>query len=331
MIKINIPQSKLDLLVDKHWKWFESHLSDMADWFEDAQKNWNPKNIISRQDFIIQTLKLKKGIDDIKHIIQASFQEMKDIISNHPQWTFPKKKGTDYKLRDAIQRAFGYKDFTDLSNKGWTSLKLFDKLHLTVCPYCNSERIGVLTNKGKYNYKTPMDHFFPESKYPALSCSFYNIIPACTMCNSLKRDFDTYIYKIVYPHLEEFGKDALFRCKFDLQNLFSSNSLFNKKIEKKIRVTIKPPTGKKLPNQIKNSVEKLDIESVYTDLHQNDVKEFICNCRSSIPIRVKFFARFGFNKDKILKKLHPYQRSKGHEYPFRKFEEDVLDQVKEFL
>ena len=190
MIKINIPKTKLDSLVDDHWNWFVSHLADKADWSAKAKKDWDPQKVISRQDFILQTLNLN-SIDDIKHIVRASFQEMKDLINTHPHWTFPKKKGTNYKLRDAIQRAFGYDLFTDASSTTWSALKLFDELHLKVCPYCNSEIIGKLKDSnGKYNYKTPMDHFFPESKYPVLSCSFFNIIPACTTCNTLKKAFD---------------------------------------------------------------------------------------------------------------------------------------------
>ena len=331
MIKIDIPQSDLKSLVDAHWTWFELRLNDKADWFESSKKKWKRRNIITRKDFILKTLNLS-NVDDIKHIIQASFQEMKNIISNHPQWTFPKRKGTDYKLRDAIQRAFGYKEFTSLSNTEEGSLKLFNDLKLSVCPYCNSERIGVLTNKQKkYNYKTPMDHFFPESRYPVLSCSFYNIIPACTTCNTLKKDLDTYIDEIIYPHLEQFGKEGCFRCRFDLRSLFCAKYQFDQRILKKIDVRIKPPKGNKLPVKIQNSVEKLDIDSVYTDLHQDDVKSLICACRSSVSTRVKFLAKFRFDKEKILEKLHPHQRPKGLEYPLRKFEEDVLEQVKEFL
>lgn len=331
MIKINIPKIKLSTLVDNHWNWFNSHLGDTADWFVENKKDWDKSRVTTRQDFLLTVLNLN-SVKEIKDIIQADYQKMKDLIGNHPQWTFPRKKGTNYKLRDAIQRAFGYDLFTDASSTTWSALKLFDEFHLKVCPYCNSEIIGKLKDStGKYNYKTPMDHFFPESKYPVLSCSFFNIIPACTTCNTLKKAFDTYVDEIIYPHLEEYGNDGLFRCRIDLRCFFCSNSRFLQRISRKIDVKIKPPKGKILPPKIKNSKEKFDIDSLYTDFHQDDVQEFIHKCRSSVPIRVKFLAKFGFNKEKILEKLHPIRRLNSYEYPLRKFEEDVLDQIKEFF
>lgn len=331
MIKINVPQTDLNSLVDNHWDWFSSLLNDRADWFVDAKKDWVQSRIQTRQDFILKTLNLNSKTD-IETIIRADYTQMLLLISSHPDWAFHRGKGANYSLRNAIQRAFGYNLFTSVSAVGWSALKLFDSLHLNVCPYCNSERIGALKNgSGRYNYKSPMDHFFPESIYPVLSCSFYNLIPACTNCNSLKKDLDTYKEEIIYPYLEEFGNNGNFRVRIDLRWIYRKATSFEQRLKKKVDVTIKPQQGITLLPKIKKSVNRLDIKSVYTDLHQDDVKDFLSVCRSSVKIRVKYFSKFRFDKEKILTKLHPYQRADKREFPLRKFKEDVLDQVCAFL
>ncbi len=51
-----------------------------------------------------------------------------------------------------------------------------------VCPYCDNEL-------SKANRQ--MDHFFPDSKFPALSVSLTNLIPACETCNGRSRKHKT--------------------------------------------------------------------------------------------------------------------------------------------
>lgn len=42
-----------------------------------------------------------------------------------------------------------------------------------VCPYCDGSRDGA-----------QVDHFYPKSDYPALSCQPLNLVPICSSCNS---------------------------------------------------------------------------------------------------------------------------------------------------
>lgn len=58
-------------------------------------------------------------------------------------------------------------------------------LGIKSCVYCNAQyAIGTKSGKGLYE----LDHLFPESLYPALCVSFYNLQPCCASCNNSKRD-----------------------------------------------------------------------------------------------------------------------------------------------
>lgn len=85
--------------------------------------------------------------------------------------------------------------------------KFLEKLKINTCVYCNSEFIStshlikqdengnvikdeknevVKDNKGRFQ----LDHFWPKSKHPFLSISFFNLQPSCNFCNLWKSDDD---------------------------------------------------------------------------------------------------------------------------------------------
>jgi hypothetical protein len=85
--------------------------------------------------------------------------------------------------------------------------KYLEKLKINTCVYCNSEFIStshliklddygniikderneaVIDNKGRFQ----LDHFWPKSKHPFLSITFFNLQPSCNFCNLWKSDAD---------------------------------------------------------------------------------------------------------------------------------------------
>ena len=59
---------------------------------------------------------------------------------------------------------------------------------LFICAVCDGAAYSTKTAKRIY---TSVDHFFPRSIYPHLSCHPLNLIPICSNCNSyIKRDVD---------------------------------------------------------------------------------------------------------------------------------------------
>lgn len=58
-------------------------------------------------------------------------------------------------------------------------------LGIKTCVYCNSN-YTVTDHHGVAYYD--LDHYMPQSKYPYLSISFFNLQPSCPVCNRIKND-----------------------------------------------------------------------------------------------------------------------------------------------
>lgn len=64
--------------------------------------------------------------------------------------------------------------------------------HIKACVYCNAQyavttdRFKDADGKWKRIGTYQFDHFYPESKYPYLCTSFFNLHPSCPTCNDIK-------------------------------------------------------------------------------------------------------------------------------------------------
>ena len=104
----------------------------------------------------------------------------------------------------AVKRKFEnlYNNFCNRTlGKNWAQM-----LGVTVCPYCNRSYVFTLRKGTRPQY----DHYFPKSKYPYLCISMYNLIPCCSVCNSLKHDKNTHKTPIIYPYTDSYGEKAVF-------------------------------------------------------------------------------------------------------------------------
>lgn len=55
------------------------------------------------------------------------------------------------------------------------------------CPYCNAMlTVPIVNSQNKKKARYHLDHYFPKSKFPLLSISFFNLIPSCGQCNIVK-------------------------------------------------------------------------------------------------------------------------------------------------
>lgn len=75
---------------------------------------------------------------------------------------------------------------------------IYNQLKLKTCPYCNRnfiEKLELDTSEGnrKYVGTFELDHFYSKDKFPMFAVSFYNLIPVCSVCNSIKGDDDFYL------------------------------------------------------------------------------------------------------------------------------------------
>lgn len=107
---------------------------------------------------------------------------------------------------------YGALNYKKSCQKESTAYWLQRQLGVKVCPYCN--RMYTTTLFGEDKIRPDFDHFYPESKYPYLAVSLFNLIPSCSMCNKRKSDKAEVIYEneenknlsIIYPYDESFDE-----------------------------------------------------------------------------------------------------------------------------
>lgn len=86
--------------------------------------------------------------------------------------------------------------------------------NLLFCPYCNSIEVQVitetngLTGDAERKALLQLDHFYPQSRHPYFSVSFFNLIPGCMPCNAqIKKekrfDIDTH-FNPFHKRLDEY-------------------------------------------------------------------------------------------------------------------------------
>ncbi len=258
--------------------------------------------------------------------------------------------------REIISSCLGYKSFED-SEKWEKEKKIKDKnswggydyclaLNLKVCPYCNREYINTV-DRIKLDEKTELkgvrpdfDHFFPKSKYPFLSCSIFNLIPACKFCNQLKRD-NFFKGELIYPYEEEFSEQGKFEIDFETGNDIDTINIeedINLKLNSSNDLSNPTLPRKKIKKQlIDNSNSAFCLLKIY-NTHQDQIKEFVKRIRLLRGSGLKTYQAFDHelldlynqqsgNAKEYAKKILLGLPTDTQEYPLRKMKNDILKQI----
>lgn len=134
-------------------------------------------------------------------------------------------------LNKKLLKIFSYEKFS--REASWCLGSLAQELVKTVkyCPYCNAETVYAYKIKASHGQKgsttslklvkSAFDHYFPRARYPFLAISLYNLIPACTRCNSgFKGDDASELLEMGHPYAELTGcqpsEDMHEGMKFDV-------------------------------------------------------------------------------------------------------------------
>lgn len=96
-------------------------------------------------------------------------------------------------------------------------IREFFKEHVPVqiCPYCNFDLVEHIKSSSGAAYTFALDHFYNQIDYPLLCYSFYNLIPADTNCNSIKKlkiEFSDEFH--LHPYLYDYGQHASFKATY---------------------------------------------------------------------------------------------------------------------
>lgn len=127
---------------------------------------------------------LKKQIDMIKK--DADFLTFQDYCETRPRKNskLKSKNPAMELLIGIVNRLFNYKQLSTAGIMG--AYALVQKHKQRVCPYCQMHHVNyhLAATKADLKLRPPLDHFYPESRYPYLATSLFNLIPSCDQCNS---------------------------------------------------------------------------------------------------------------------------------------------------
>ncbi|MGC4038682.1 MAG: hypothetical protein QM764_22150 [Chitinophagaceae bacterium] len=179
-------------------------------------KNPNYRNVIAGNCH--QWVRNKQAILDRIAVHLADDNNLRDLILVRPEDSY--RKDRDLKIHFITTTRRHITDIYSFINK-IIDYSIFDnhaywlgtKLNINTCPYCNRSYIHTVIDKNRKEIIRPtFDHFFPQSRHPFLSLSFYNLIPSCYYCNSSLKTAtiitpDTHLH----PYLDGFGDDARFK------------------------------------------------------------------------------------------------------------------------
>lgn len=110
---------------------------------------------------------------------------------------------TSMKFYEWVSDRMRYKDVR--SSK---LLPYIKRLKIKTCCYCNAQYATTFIKNRDSMTSYDLDHFYPQSKYPYLSTSFFNLIPSCSCCNrhkSNRNDFHYPLYVNKYKQLLKFN------------------------------------------------------------------------------------------------------------------------------
>lgn len=333
MIKITIDEATQKKLVDLHWIWFNNRSETKFQ-----------KTDITYKNFI--TTDLGISWNDVYDIITGNITTLNRFIQRLGVILESDNKERYHKL----MLAFGYDNFCE-SKKIWNAYEFCRRLKTSVCPYCNREYIFTIGDIKDKTVRPELDHFFPKSRYPYLSCSFFNFIPSCHICNHGKRESGT---GIIYPYEEDFGEKFPVRVKFkkevyepvNLLDIKNTHVFFEKKCGHLLEQDL-CEVCKKAP-KIKASIKTFHIEDIYNE-HKIELKDLFDRYRNYCEPKRKDILRLFYdhelnhighlNEKQIDAILSLYAKkmkktflglplsAEGKEYPLRKFKEDIIEQL----
>ncbi len=181
----------------------------------------NTLNGYSVEDFLVMSVK------DMRRLVKSVDTDLPKVDFSKINRCANNEEKAFRLLNSRLRMCFDYAWFS--RNARWNLGMLAERLNkrLKFCPYCNAETIYAFTIKGGKAkvLKSAFDHYFPRSRYPFLGLSLYNLIPACTRCNSsLKRDHYEDLVSMAHPYGEEQSDPA---ADEDMHHKMKFNLVFN--------------------------------------------------------------------------------------------------------
>lgn len=219
-----------------------------------------------------------------------------------------------------INSIFNYDEFSNAETDIYGAYSLAKILNRRTCTYCNRTYTNTLaTHAGKKIMRAQFDHWYPQTLFPILAVSFYNLIPCCYICNSsAKKDLVFNFTDYVHPYIDANQVDE-----------FKFNYAYRKSLDQ-FRISISPmdTTNRKAFNTLK----KLNIDEMY-NTHHEELRDLIkikqAYSDTYISKMEKFFPKSGLNRNEIYRLIFgvEFENEAFHKRPLSKFKKDILKRL----
>ncbi|MCP1301264.1 hypothetical protein NK356_18965 [Chryseobacterium sp. S0630] len=287
MIRINNPNIEdiKNIYFDHLSQWFKLNLKH-----DKLEKEINNTNLLPRyremveyyknnfQDIITsQFLSLENCDNKFKDVFRTEYDEYLAIINRKEK----KKTSFGYFKWRMVEY---YKQFFDNEVKNDQNYKKYSYgrwltkiLDIKVCPYCNHNYVFTVNHEYKSKIKDEknniftrpqLDHFYSKRNHPLLSLSFYNLVPSCSVCNSIKRD-----NKITFSPYDITNRELYRISVFSKDGKKIDSKWVTEKNEIKIKINC-VLDNKEIEHDENCNIEKLGLNKIYEE-HVDYVGEII--------------------------------------------------------
>ncbi|MDZ7818786.1 MAG: hypothetical protein U5K55_09260 [Aliarcobacter sp.] len=252
--------------------------------------------------------KYKKITDRLNLLIKADLNAIKKYLNLSNYYSIDELK--------EIEKAFDYAGHRQNPD----FMEHFKRLNIKSCPFCNNNYVYFYKdNAGKYNTLTTLEHYYPKSKYPHLSLSFYNLIPSCNTCNSKFKGSTTHEGNILHPYFEDFNEKAQFSVSIDSLPV-------NKTIELEVNL-------KSNDERCKKSIDRFQLDKIYKQ-HNDIAKEIWHKAQVYNESRIEelyesFYKDLGYSKEDVKNMIFCNYLHKDdiHKRNHSKLTQDILKQL----
>lgn len=360
MIKIKLP----DEIKRLHWEWYENYLEEKQIPLKANLPN-GKKDVLS---FIEYTLKWDKSV--LKEIVLADPNKLHELANknNNIYIRYHQVKNAKFKIQKKgknpekwtiekiLKEYFGYGDFEKgafpCNGKKWGAYEFTRLLNVEVCPYCNRQYIFTIDDG---DGRPQIDHYFPQSDYPYLSCSLYNFIPSCPQCNLQKGDvLNKYATKkeindhkkfkynldgqafILYPYEDSIEtKDSngeITEKKIRFSAMYGEWKNEYKLLDDSIRVQIKKKEDPLLNDKIENSIEAFHLNELYT-CHKIDMEDLFARYRNYSKPKIDEITKLILNEQLDIEgsELNKEQKDKLKEKLYERFAPTYTKRIKKTI
>ena len=154
----------------------------------------------------------------------------------------------------------------------WGAFKFLQSLGIFVCPYCNADTIfatTVVKKNQNVNIRSALDHFFPQSRYPFLGLSLFNLVPACSRCNSnIKGARDASWAELINPYQESFHEAMYFFCELN-----SAEAAWGKPENIKLKVSARDDSA--ISEKGKRTADFFSLEKIYNTIFLHEASRVV--------------------------------------------------------